>query len=133
MAPRMLSSGDLIADRRYGIGRELAGRGDWSAAADLFEQAQEFCAIAEAQFWLLHQAALGTFQLVGAEAEVGQDAVHRGKAEVIEDVAQAVEVGVDQRDGQPLQPRPTVPPRPWKSRNRIPVLRATSTRVSSAR
>jgi predicted TPR repeat methyltransferase len=41
MAPRMLSSGDLIADRRYGIGRKLAGRGDLSAAADLFEQVIE--------------------------------------------------------------------------------------------
>jgi predicted TPR repeat methyltransferase len=35
------SSGDLIADRRYAIARDLAGRGDFSAAADLFEQALE--------------------------------------------------------------------------------------------
>ncbi len=35
------SSGDLIADRRYQFGRDLAGRGDFSAAADLFVQAIE--------------------------------------------------------------------------------------------
>jgi predicted TPR repeat methyltransferase len=35
------SSGDLIADRRYGFGRDLAARGDLSAAADLFVQALE--------------------------------------------------------------------------------------------
>jgi predicted TPR repeat methyltransferase len=36
-----LSSGDLIADRRYRYGRDLAARGDVSAAADLFAQAVE--------------------------------------------------------------------------------------------
>jgi predicted TPR repeat methyltransferase len=35
------SSGDLIADRRYQFGRDLAARGDLSAAADLFAQAAE--------------------------------------------------------------------------------------------
>jgi predicted TPR repeat methyltransferase len=35
------SSGDLIADRRYQFGRDLAARGDFSAAADLFAQAAE--------------------------------------------------------------------------------------------
>jgi predicted TPR repeat methyltransferase len=35
------SSGDLIADRRYRFGRDLAARGDFSAAADLFAQAVE--------------------------------------------------------------------------------------------
>ena len=35
------SSGDLIADRRYRFGRDLAGRGDFAAAADLFAQAIE--------------------------------------------------------------------------------------------
>jgi predicted TPR repeat methyltransferase len=35
------SSGDLTADRRYGFGRDLAARGDLSAAADLFAQAIE--------------------------------------------------------------------------------------------
>ena len=37
----LLASGDLIADRRYGYGRAAAGDGDFSAAADLFEQALE--------------------------------------------------------------------------------------------
>jgi predicted TPR repeat methyltransferase len=37
----LVSSGDLIADRRYGFGRDLAARGDLSAAADLFAQAVE--------------------------------------------------------------------------------------------
>jgi predicted TPR repeat methyltransferase len=36
-----VSSGDLIADRRYGFGRDLASRGDLSAAADLFAQTVE--------------------------------------------------------------------------------------------
>jgi predicted TPR repeat methyltransferase len=35
------SSGDLIADRRYQFGRDLAARGDISAAADLLAQAVE--------------------------------------------------------------------------------------------
>jgi predicted TPR repeat methyltransferase len=39
--PVAVSSGDLIADRRYGFGRDLASRGDLSAAADLFAHAVE--------------------------------------------------------------------------------------------
>lgn len=39
--PFFQSSGDLIADRRYGIGQELAERGDVAGAADLFAQAVE--------------------------------------------------------------------------------------------
>ncbi len=39
--PVAVSSGDLMADRRYGFGRDLAARGDLSAAADLFAQAVE--------------------------------------------------------------------------------------------
>jgi predicted TPR repeat methyltransferase len=34
-----VSSGDLLADRRYLFGTHLAGRGDSAAAADLYEQA----------------------------------------------------------------------------------------------
>ncbi|MFC2952591.1 methyltransferase domain-containing protein [Marinicaulis aureus] len=37
----MRSSGDLIADRRYQYGLDLASEGDAAAAADLFEQALE--------------------------------------------------------------------------------------------
>jgi predicted TPR repeat methyltransferase len=41
MTPIFTSSGNLIADRRYAFGRELASRGDVAAAADLFAQAAE--------------------------------------------------------------------------------------------
>ena len=41
MTPIFASSGNLIADRRYAFGRELASRGDLAAAADLFAQATE--------------------------------------------------------------------------------------------
>ena len=40
-APLFLSSGDLIADRRFAHGRDLEARGDLAAAADLFAQAVE--------------------------------------------------------------------------------------------
>jgi predicted TPR repeat methyltransferase len=39
--PVLLSSGDLIADRRYAIGQSLLARGDLAGAADLFRQAAE--------------------------------------------------------------------------------------------
>ncbi|MBV9970022.1 MAG: methyltransferase domain-containing protein [Xanthobacteraceae bacterium] len=39
--PTFASSGNLLADRRYAFGRDLAGRGDLAAAADLFAQAAE--------------------------------------------------------------------------------------------
>jgi predicted TPR repeat methyltransferase len=39
--PIFLSSGDLIADRRYGFGRDFAERGDLAAAADVLAQAVE--------------------------------------------------------------------------------------------
>ncbi len=40
-APHFISSGDLMADRRYDYGRELEKRGDLAGAADLYEQAVE--------------------------------------------------------------------------------------------
>jgi predicted TPR repeat methyltransferase len=39
--PLYISSGDLIADRRYDFGRSYAASGDLSAAADLYAQAVE--------------------------------------------------------------------------------------------
>lgn len=39
--PLFMSSGDLIADRRFGYARDLQSRGDLAAAADLFAQAAE--------------------------------------------------------------------------------------------
>jgi predicted TPR repeat methyltransferase len=41
VTPIFASSGNLVADRRYAFGRELASRGDLAAAADLFGQAAE--------------------------------------------------------------------------------------------
>jgi predicted TPR repeat methyltransferase len=42
MPPRLfLSSGDLLADRRYEFARDLQLKGDLAAAADLLEQAVE--------------------------------------------------------------------------------------------
>src|ERR1700722_3629907 len=42
MPPRLfLSSGDLIADRRYEFARDLQLKGDLAAAADLLDQAVE--------------------------------------------------------------------------------------------
>ena len=39
--PLFVSSGDLIADRRYRWALDLAARGDWAAAADLLAQTTE--------------------------------------------------------------------------------------------
>jgi predicted TPR repeat methyltransferase len=67
-----VSSGDLIADRRYRFGRDLAARGDFSAAADLFAQAIEaaprfapaWLALGEARARLGDKAgAAGAFQM----------------------------------------------------------------------
>ena len=39
--PLFVSSGDLLADRRYNVAIELAARGDFAAAADILEQTIE--------------------------------------------------------------------------------------------
>jgi predicted TPR repeat methyltransferase len=68
MPPFPTSSGDLIADRRYRFGRDLAARGDFSAAADLFAQAVE-AAPRFAPAWLaLGEAKLKLGDKVGASA-----------------------------------------------------------------
>ncbi|HEY1888282.1 MAG TPA: tetratricopeptide repeat protein, partial [Roseiarcus sp.] len=36
-----LAAGDLIAERRFAYAKAAAGDGDWSTAAELFEQALE--------------------------------------------------------------------------------------------
>jgi predicted TPR repeat methyltransferase len=60
-----LSSGDLIADRRYAFAKDLQARGDLDAAADLYRQAIE-CAPDFAAAWF----ALGELQAArGAHAE----------------------------------------------------------------
>ena len=40
-APLFLSSGNLLADRRFAFAADLAARGDLAAAADLMQQALE--------------------------------------------------------------------------------------------
>ena len=62
--PPLASSGDLIADRRYGFGRDLTARGDIAAAADSFAQAAE-AAPAFAAAW---------FALGEARAKLGDNA-----------------------------------------------------------
>src|SRR5436190_6462715 len=66
--PLFISSGDLIADRRYDLARAYAADGDLSAAADLFAQAVELApGFASAWFGLGEaRAALG--DAVGARA-----------------------------------------------------------------
>ena len=70
-APLFLSSGDLIADRRFEFARDLQLKGDLSAAADLLEQAIELAPnFASAWFTLgeirgrlgKHEAAIAAFR-----------------------------------------------------------------------
>ncbi len=62
MDERPFSSGDLIADRRYEYGVDLARAGDHSAAADLFEQTIE-----RAPHWAPAWLALGRERIVLGE------------------------------------------------------------------
>jgi predicted TPR repeat methyltransferase len=55
--PTFASSGNLIADRRYAFGRELASRGDLAAAADLFAQAAEAAPAFAAAWFALGETA----------------------------------------------------------------------------
>jgi predicted TPR repeat methyltransferase len=78
------SSGDLIADRRYAFGQDLAARGDYAAAADLFTQAIEaapgfaaaWFSLAEAKERLGHsaEAAAAFRQAVAADPQDHQGA-----------------------------------------------------------
>ena len=54
MTHNSLASGDLIADRRFAYAKAAADEGDWSAAADVFEQALE-----RAPHWAAAWFALG--------------------------------------------------------------------------
>jgi predicted TPR repeat methyltransferase len=67
-APFFQTSGNLLADRRYSFGQELAERGDATAAADLFAQAVE----------LAPEFASGWFALAEARERLGasSDAIH---------------------------------------------------------
>ena len=66
------SSGDLIADRRYQLGRDLAGRGDFSAAADLFAQAAEVAPTFAPAWFALGEARVKLGDRAGAAAAFRQ-------------------------------------------------------------
>jgi predicted TPR repeat methyltransferase len=62
----MRSSGDLIADRRYQYGQELAREGDHAAAIDLFEQALERAAQWPDAWFALARARAANYDPAGA-------------------------------------------------------------------
>jgi predicted TPR repeat methyltransferase len=66
------SSGDLIADRRYQFGRDLAARGDFSAAADLFAQAAEAAPAFAPAWFALGEARMTLGDGAGAAAAFRQ-------------------------------------------------------------
>ena len=66
--PTIASSGNLIADRRYAFGRELASRGDLAAAADLFAQAAEAEPAFAAAWFALGEASAKLGDRAGAVA-----------------------------------------------------------------
>jgi predicted TPR repeat methyltransferase len=66
--PTFASSGNLIADRRFAIGRELESRGDLAAAADLFAQAAEAEPAFAAAWFALGETAAKLSDRAGAVA-----------------------------------------------------------------
>ena len=52
-----ISSGDLIADRRYEFGKELERRGDLGGAADLYAQAVEVAPVFASAWFALGELA----------------------------------------------------------------------------
>jgi predicted TPR repeat methyltransferase len=74
-APLFVTSGDLIADRRYDLARAYAGDGDLSAAADLFAQAVEL-APAFASAWF----ALGETRVALGDREGARTAFEKAQA-----------------------------------------------------
>jgi predicted TPR repeat methyltransferase len=71
-----VSSGDVIADRRYGFGRDLAARGDLSAAADLFAQALEAAPGFAAAWFALGETRARLGERAGAAAAFGEALRH---------------------------------------------------------
>ncbi|WP_333826199.1 class I SAM-dependent DNA methyltransferase [Pinisolibacter sp.] len=63
---RLLSSGDLVADRRLELARDYAGAGEAGAAAELMEQALELV-----PGWAAGWFALGEFREAAATSEAG--------------------------------------------------------------
>jgi predicted TPR repeat methyltransferase len=68
VTPTFISSGNLIADRRYALGRELLSRGDLAAAADLFAQAAEAAPAFAAAWFALGETAAELGDRAGAAA-----------------------------------------------------------------
>ena len=60
--PLFITSGDLIADRRYSLARDYAADGDLAAAADLYAQAE-----AVRNEWVLSVTGVVRKRLPGAE------------------------------------------------------------------
>lgn len=85
--PLFISSGDLIADRRYDLARAYAGDGDLAAAADLYAQAVE----------LAPRFASGWFALGETRDRLGDRAGARAA------FAQALAADADDRHGAALQ------------------------------
>ena len=70
--PLFISSGDLIADRRYDLGRGYAADGDHAAAADLFAQAVELAPRFASAWFALGQAREALGDRDGARAAFAQ-------------------------------------------------------------
>ena len=82
-----LSSGDLVADRRFDFARDLQLKGDWVAAADLLEQATE----------LAPRFASAWFTLGEIRARLGQ------RAEAVAAFRTALTADPDDRHGARLR------------------------------
>ena len=73
--PVFASSGDLLADRRYGVGEALSSEGDHAAAADLFEQT-----LALAPDWAPAWLALGLAREAQGAKPAAREALRRASA-----------------------------------------------------
>ena len=66
--PLFISSGDLIADRRYDLARGYAADGDLAAAADLYAQATELAPGFASAWFALGEAREALGDRAGAQA-----------------------------------------------------------------
>jgi predicted TPR repeat methyltransferase len=71
MARDPLASGDLVADRRFAYAKAAAAHGDWSAAAELFEQTLE-----QAPNWAAAWFALGETREKLGDLDAAAQAFH---------------------------------------------------------
>lgn len=70
--PLFITSGDLIADRRYSLGRDYAADGDLAAAADLYLQATELAPGFASAWFALGEAREALGDRAGAQAAFAQ-------------------------------------------------------------